>query len=174
MGGSGVKDGGLSVALGTGEGAMKKLFAYAAIALFGAGALIVATHSDAKSGGFAKAGFKGKSWTFVKPHFTKSKFAAPHLHAAPLHHFAHAHDFDRHRRHRFARGFGFDFPYADFDLPYAEPLIVEVPQETDDATGPRRVSVWHGYGPHNAACSTENVTVPSSQGGETTVHVIRC
>jgi hypothetical protein len=173
MGGIDVKDGGLSFALGTGEGAMKKLFAYAAIALFGAGALILATHSDAKPGGFAKGGFKGKSWAFAKPHI------ASHLHAAHAHHFAHAHDFDRHRRHRFARGFGFgfDFPYDGFGAPYAEPLIVEVPQETDGGTGstaPRRVSVWHGYGPHNAACSTENVTVPSSQGGETTVHVIRC
>jgi hypothetical protein len=161
------EDGGLSVALGTGEDAMKKLFAYAAIALFGAGALILATHSDAKPGGFG-GGFKGKAWAFAKPHI------APHHPAAPPHHFAHAHDFDRHR-HRFARGF--DFPYIDFDAPYAAPLIVEVPQETDDvtgSTGPRRVSVWHGYGPHNAACSTENVTVPSSQGGETTVHVIRC
>jgi hypothetical protein len=129
---------------------MKKLFAYAAIALFGTGALILATHSDAKSGGF-----KGKPWVHAKPH-----------------HFAHAHAFNH--RHRFARRFEFGFPFADFGAPYAEPLIVEVPRETDDvtgSTGPRRVSVWHGHGP---ACSTENVTVPSSQGGETTVHVIRC
>ncbi len=143
---------------------MKKLFAYAAIALFGAGALILATHSDAKPGGF-KGGFKGKPWAFAKPH----------LHAHP-HHFAHARDFDRHR-HRFARGFEFGFPGVVLGAPYAEPLIVEVPRETDDvtgSTGPRRVSVWHGFGPHNAACSTEDVTVPASQGGETTVHVIRC
>ena len=136
---------------------MKKLFAYAAIALFGAGALILATHSDAKPGGF-KAGFKGKPWVFAKPH----------LHAK--HHFAHAFN----HRHRFARRLEFGFPGVVLGAPYAEPLIVEVPQETDDvtgSTGPRRVSVWHGYGP---ACSTENVTVPSSQGGETTVHVIRC
>ena len=56
---------------------MKKLFAYAAIALFGAGALILATHSDAKPGGFI-GGFKGKAWAFAKPHF----------HAGPPHHFA--------------------------------------------------------------------------------------
>ncbi len=147
---------------------MKKLFAYAAIALFGTGALILATHSDAKPGGFG--GFKGKPWAFAKPHF------APHLHAAHLHHFAHAHDFDRHRR-RFARDFEFGFPGVVLGAPYAQPLIVEVPQETDDGTsptGPRRVSMWHGYGPHNPACSTENVTVPSSEGGETTIHVIHC
>jgi hypothetical protein len=134
---------------------MKKLFAYAAIALFGTGALILATHSDAKSGSF-----KGKSWVFAKPH--------PHA----KHHFAHAHAFNH--RHRFARRLEFGFPGVVLGAPYAEPLIVEVPQETDDvtgSTGPRRVSVWHGHGP---ACSTENVTVPSSQGGETTVHVIRC
>jgi hypothetical protein len=144
---------------------MKKLFAYAAIALFGAGALILTTHSDAKPGGFA-GGFKGH-WAFAKPHF--------HAAAHP-HHFAHAHDFDRHR-HRFARGFGFDFPYLDFDAPYAEPLIVEVPQETDDITGStdlRRVSLWRGNAPRGTGCSTENVTVPSSQGGDATVRVIRC
>jgi hypothetical protein len=149
---------------------MKKLFAYAAIALFGAGALILATHSDAKSGGFIGSGFKGKSWAFVKPHAWKP---GPHLHAHP-HHFAHAHNFDRHR-HRFARGFEFGFPGVVLGAPYAEPLIVEVPQETDDATGslgPRRVSVWHGN--PSGACSTENVTVPASQGGETTVRIIRC
>jgi hypothetical protein len=165
-----VKDGGLSFALGTGEGAMKKLFAYAAIALFGIGALILATQSDAKSGGFAGKGFKGKSWAFVKPHLT------PHLHAAHAHHFAHAHDFDRHRRHRFARGFGFDFPFADFDAPFVEPLIVEVPQETDDVTGstaPQRVSVWRGYN-RDGGCSADFVTVPASQGGDTTVRIIRC
>ena len=138
--------------------AMKKLFAYAAMAL--AGALIFVTHSDAKPGGF-----KGKPWAFAKPHH----------HAAHPHHFAHAHNFDRHR-HRFARRFEFGFPGVVLAAPYAQPLIVEVPQETDDvtgSTGPRRVSVWHGY-PHNAGCATENVTVPSSQGGETTVRVIRC
>jgi hypothetical protein len=153
---------------------MKKLFAYAAIALFGAGALIVSTHSNAKSGGFA-GGFKGKSWVFAKPHI------APHLPAAHPHHFAHAHDFDHHHdfdhRHRFARGFGFDWPYADFDTPYAEPLIVEVPQETDDvtgSTGPRRVLVSRGNNHDGTRCSAEFVTVPASQGGESTVRIIRC
>ena len=138
---------------------MKKLFAYAAIALFGTGALILATHSDAKPGGF-KGGFKGKSWVFAKPH----------LHAK--HHFAHAHAFNH--RHRFARRLEFGFPGVVLGAPYAGPLIVEVPQETDDtrSLGPRRVSVWHGN--PSGACSTENVTVPASQGGETTVHVIRC
>ena len=163
-----MKDGGLFFALGTGEGAMKKLFAYAAIALFGIGALILATQSNAKSGGFAGKGFKGKSWAFAKPHL------APHLHAAHAYHFAHAHDFDRHHRH--ARRFNLDFPYADFDAPSAEPLIVEVPQETDDVTGstaPRRVSVWRGYN-RDGGCSAEFVTVPASQGGEATVRIIRC
>jgi hypothetical protein len=169
MGGMSAEDGGLSVALGTGVGAMKKLFAYAAIALFGTGALIVTTHSNAKSGGFA-GGFKGNPWMFAKPHF------APHLHAAAPHHFALAHNFAH--RHRFARGFGFDFPYADFDAPYAEPQIIEVPREADDdvpaPTGPRRVSVWRGNSPDSTACSVQNVTVPSSQGGDATVRVIRC
>jgi hypothetical protein len=167
MRGIGVKDGGLSFALGTGEGAMKKLFAYAAIALVGIGALILATHSNAKSSGFAGKGFKGKSWAFAKPHI------APHLHAAHAHHFAHAHDFDRHHRH--ARRFDFGFPFA-FDAPYAEPLIVEVPQETDDVTGstaPRHVSVWRGYN-RDGGCSAESVTVPASQGGDTTIRIIRC
>jgi hypothetical protein len=166
MGGIGVKDGGLSFALGTGEGAMKKLFAYAAIALFGTGALILATHSDAKPGGFA-GGFKGKSWAFAKPHI------APHLHAAHAYHFAHTHDFDRHHRHAYR--FEFGFPFA-FDAPSAEPLIVEVPQEADDVTGstaPRRVSVWRGYN-RDGGCSAEYVTVPASQGGDTTVRIIRC
>jgi hypothetical protein len=161
-------DGGLSVAPGTGESAMKKLFAYAAIALLGAGALMIATHSDAKSGGFA-GGFRGH-WAFAKPHF------APPLHAVPQHHFALAHPFAH--RHRFARGFGFDFPYADFGAPYAEPQIIEVPREADDdvpaSTGPRRVSVWRGNSPDSTACSVQNVTVPSSQGGDATVRVIRC
>ena len=150
MGGIGAKDGGLSVALGTGEGAMKKLLAYAAIALFGAGALILATHSNAKP-----AGFKAKPWAFAKPH---------------PHHFAHAHHFNH--RHRFARRFEFGFPGVVLGAPYAEPLIIEVPQETDDtgSIGPRRVSVYSG----GAACSTEHVTVPSSQGGETTVRITRC
>jgi hypothetical protein len=158
-------DGGLSVAPETGESAMKKLCAYAAIALLGAGALMIATHSDAKSGGFA-GGFKGH-WAFAKPHF------APPLHAVPPHHSASAPSFAH--RHRFARGFGFGFPDADFDAPYAEPQIIEVPQETDDAvpasTDPRRVSVWRG---NSTACSAEYVTVPSSQGGDTTVRIIRC
>jgi hypothetical protein len=144
---------------------MKKLFAYAAIALFGTGALILSTHSYAKAGGFA-GGFKGH-WAFAKPHF------APH--AAPPHHFAFAHGFAH--RHRFARDFGFGSPYADFDTPYAEPQIIEVPQEANDdvpgSTGPRRVSVWRGNSP-GGACSVENVTVPSSQGGDATVRVIRC
>jgi len=162
MGGIGAEDGGLSVALGTGEGAMKKLFAYAAIALFGAGALIASTHSNAKSGGFV-GGFKGKPWVFAKPHI------APHLAMHP-HHFAHAHHFNHH--HRFARRFEFGFSGVVLGATYAEPLIIEVPQETDDtgSIGPRRVSVYRG----GAACSTEHVTVPSSQGGETTVRITRC
>jgi hypothetical protein len=150
---------------------MKKLFAYAAIALFGAGALIVSTHSNAKSGGFA-GGFKGKPWVFAKPHI------APHLAVHP-HHFAHAHDFDHHHDfdHRFAHRFGFGFPgYVALGAPYAAPLIVEVPQETDDVTGstePRRVSVWRGNA-DGTRCSAEFVTVPASQGGETTVRIVRC
>src|SRR5438045_7980607 len=139
-----------------------KLFAYAAIALFGAGALILATHSDAKPSGFAGSTFKAKSWVFAKPHVVR------HLHATHPNHFArarfgHHHRFD-HRR--FARGFVFGFPDVVLGAPYAVPLIVEVPQETDDVTGstdPRRVSVWRGYSPNGAACSTENVTVPSSE-----------
>jgi hypothetical protein len=141
---------------------MKKLFAYAAIALFGTGALILSTHGYAKPGGFG--GFKGH-WAFAKPHF----------HAASPHHFAFAHGFAHH--HRFARDFGFGVPYTGFDTPYAEPLIVEVPQENDDVTGStdlRRVSLWRGNIPRSAGCSVENVTVPSSQGGDTTVRVIRC
>ncbi len=154
---------------------MKKLFAYAAIALFGAGALIVSTHSNAKSGGFAGAGFRGKSWAFARPHMAGLKPAAAALHAAPAAHFAGDHRFAH--RHRFARGFGFDWPYADFDTPYAEPLIVEVPQETDDvtgSTGPRRVLVSRGNNPDGTRCSAEFVTVPASQGGESTVRIIRC
>src|SRR5713226_9486309 len=112
---------------------MKKLFAYAAIALLGAGALIVSTHSYAKSGGFA-GGFKGKPWAFAKPH----------LHAMHPHHFAHAHDLDHHHdfdhqhdfdhHRRFAHRFGFP-GFISLGVPYAEPLIVEVPQETGDITG---------------------------------------
>lgn len=130
---------------------MKKLFAYAAIALFGAGALILATHSDAKP-----SGFKGKPWAFAKPR---------------PHHFAQAHHFNH--RHRFARRFEFGFPGV-VGVPYAEPLIIEVPTDDTGSTGPRRVSLWHGNYPGGAACSTENVTVPSSQGGETTVRITRC
>ena len=153
---------------------MKKLFAYAAIALFGAGALIVSTHSNAKSGGFA-GGFKGKPWAFAKPH----------LHAMHPHHFAHAHDFDHHdfdhhhdfdRHHRFAHRFGFP-GFISLGVPYAEPLIVEVPQETGDVTGstePRRVSVWRGNNADGTRCSAEFVTVPASQGGEATIRIIRC
>jgi hypothetical protein len=151
---------------------MKKLFAYAVIALFGAGALIVSTHSNAKSGGFA-GGFKAKPWAFAKPHI------APHLAMHP-HHFAHAHDFDRRHdfdhRHRFARRFGFP-GFIALGAPYAEPLIVEVPQETDDvtgSTGPRRVSVWRANNSDGTRCSAEFVTVPASQGGETTVRIVRC
>jgi hypothetical protein len=154
-------DGGLSVAPGTGEGAMKKLFAYAAIALFGTGALILSTHTYAKPGGF-------------KGHWA---FAGPHFHGAHPHHFAFAPGFAHH--HHFVRdfGFGFDFPYAGYDAPYAEPLIVEVPRENDDITGStelRRVSLWRGNAPHSGGCSVENVTVPASQGGDTSVRVIRC
>ena len=147
---------------------MKKLFAYAAAAL--AGALVLATHSDAKPG-FA-GGFKGKSWGFAKPHIAKFKFAAHPHHIAHLHHFAHNHHFAH--RHRF----GFEFPgLVALGAPYyAEPSIVEVPQETDDVTGstdPRRVSVWRGSNPAGG-CSAQSVTVPASQGGETTVRIIRC
>jgi hypothetical protein len=133
---------------------MKKLFAYAAMAL---AALLLTTHSDAKPGGFAK------------PHM------AWHAHGMHPHHFADFRRFDH--RHRFARGFdfGFGFPYFDYGYGapyYAEPLIVAVPQPGDvtGATEPRRASV--GEGPRG--CSTENVTVPASAGGETTVRVIRC
>ena len=134
---------------------MKKLFAYAAMAL---AALILSNNSDAKPG-FAHVGW--------------------HHHVHP-HHFAHLHDFDhrRHdfdRHHRFARDFDFFPGYFDYGPGYSEPVIVEVPQYGDDVTGStdlRRVSVYRGYGPRG--CSTENVTVPSEQGGETTVHVIRC
>jgi hypothetical protein len=131
---------------------MKPLFAYAAVAL-GATAFMLATHSDAKPG------------FLPKPHMASH----PHPH---LNHFVHRHDFDR--RHRFARNFLFGFP-GFYSAPVIEPLIVEVPQPSDDVTGStdwRRVSV-RGNPPH-AGCSTESVTVPASQGGETTVHVVRC
>jgi hypothetical protein len=114
--------------------------------------LILATHSDAKP-----AGFKAKPWAFAKPH---------------PHHFAHAHNFNH--RHRFARRFEFGFPGVVLGASYAEPLIIEVPQEADDTGSLRRVSVWQGNYPGGAACSTEHVTVPSSRGGETTVRITRC
>ena len=54
---------------------MKKLFAYAAAALVGV--LVLATHSDAKPGGFG-GGFKGKPF-FAKAHAGKFKFAGVRL-----------------------------------------------------------------------------------------------
>jgi len=135
---------------------MNKLFAYAAMAL---AALILTTDSDAKPGGFAK------------PHM------AWHHHGGHLHHFAHRQDFDR-RHHRFARDFLFAYPgfldYGPYGYDaYAGPQIVEVPQGSDvtGSTDTRRVSARES-GPRG--CSTENVTVPTSAGGETTVRVIRC
>ncbi|HLL27194.1 MAG TPA: hypothetical protein VKT73_06040 [Xanthobacteraceae bacterium] len=139
------------------------MFAYAAIALFGAGAVLLTSHGNAKPG-FGGGGFK--PWAF-----------AHHHHFAHPHHFAFAHFA---HRHRFARNFDFGFPgFYDYGTPYAyvEPQIIEVPQENSDVTGaidPRRVSVWRGYGPNGAACGVQDVTVPASQGGETTVRIIRC
>jgi hypothetical protein len=98
-----------------------------------------------------------------------------HPHGAHFNHFAHRR-FDHHRR--FARDFLFPFPGFFDNGPYgydygayAGPQIVEVPQDVTGSTDLRRVSAREA-GPHG--CSTENVTVPSSQGGETTVRVIRC
>jgi hypothetical protein len=131
---------------------MKKLFAYAAAAI---AALIFTPHSDAKPGGF-------------------SKHMAHHHHGMHAHHFAH---FRRFEHRRFAHRFEFGFPYIDypyFDTPYAGSQIVEVPQESGDVTGStdsHRLSM-RGNGPRG--CAREDVTVPSEQGGETTVHVIRC
>jgi len=132
---------------------MKKLFAYAACLL--AGALILLSQSDAKP--MAHGGYKPKPWAFKHPHGLHHRFA---------HRF--------HHHHRFARDFFIGFPdYFDYAAPYAEPAVVEVPRD-DDVTGsipPSKVSVWRTP---NGGCSTEEVTVPASAGGETTVRVIRC
>jgi hypothetical protein len=148
---------------------MKKLFAYAAIAL--AGAFVFATYSDAKPGGFGGGGFKGKP--FAKPHFAKLKFHSHHF--ALKHHLGHHHRFAHH--HHKHQNFGFPGFYAwGAPYSYAAPQIVEVPQESDDVTGstePRRVSVWRGP-ESSGGCSVQSVTVPASQGGETTVRIIRC
>jgi hypothetical protein len=132
---------------------MKKLFAYAACLL--AGALIFLPHSDAKPMG---PGPKGKPWAFK------------HHHGLHAHHLAHHF---HHHHHRFARDFAFFPDYFDYGTPYIEPTVVEVPRD-DDVTGsaePRKVSVWRA--PHGG-CTAEEVTVPATAGGETTVRVIRC
>ena len=145
---------------------MKKLFAYAAIAL-GAGALIFTTHSNAKPG-FGGSGFKAKPWAF-----------SHHHHGAHLHHLAHMHRFGHH--HHFADNLGVGFPgFFDwgygygYGAPYVEPVVIEV--QAGDVTGstPTRRLSLRGNAPRSPGCSTEDVTVPASRGGETTIHVIRC
>ena len=132
---------------------MKKLFAFAAIVF--AGALMAATHSDAKLGA-SGGGFKAKPGGFSKSHFAR------HHHRAHRHH------------HHFARRFGFPLGVV-LGTSYAAPLVVQA-QEDDEFTGgtgePRLT--WRGNYPGGSACSAEYVTVPASRGGETTIRIVRC
>ena len=145
---------------------MKKLFAFAAIAI--AGALISATPSDAGQGS-SGGGFKGKPGGLSKSHFARHHHRA---HRAHRHHAGHARGAFH---HRFAPRLG--FPYGTvLGASYAAPLVVQAAQQEDEFTGTaeQRRLTWRGNYPVGSACAAEYVTVPAAHGGKTTIRITRC
>jgi hypothetical protein len=158
-----------------GVSAMKK-FAFAAIPLFAAAALILTAPLDAKSG-FSR-GATGK--TFISKPISLRYALHSHPHATNGSHvFAHNRFLHRHRDHDHNLALGGLGWFGDGSL-YAGPAIYQVgmPIDNSDVTGsipvPVAPPVVNTIGQSDRACSSERVTVPSEQGGEKTVTVIRC
>jgi hypothetical protein len=149
---------------------------FAVIGLFAASTLMLAAPLAAKTG--VASGFKGNVGM-------KRPFVGPHLHGLAHNRFQHrpyafAHNRFLYRHHndglQSAGLWGAWWPSGgDFWPSYGtqldtEPVVYQVePTVNENITSSLAARVQSQH-----ACSSEHVKVPSEQGGETTVTVIRC